>query len=467
MDLYIAYIYSSTLNDSTVTLTQMEMKRWIIALIIWCPLLIVIGGTRYSRINKHLRVATFYNPLGGIDNISVNNKGLMENEILETLAYHLNFTRYDIVVPNDTLQLGLPGNESWSGVLGLINRKEADVTISFGPVSYPKFLAFDVTVGIIMDHIVIMIPYPEQGIDASGLISNFCPVTWVCIAVSTVIVTLVLWLIGWLQKEKDGKIDGGLLILYILAITFSQGGYLIQKSTAFRMVQSAWLLALLVLAYAYSGSLISKLTAPKNRFLINSLEDAAANEDVMPLVVKDSSSQEEFLLSPVPSFQEIARRWQEHPELLLRDSNTVVDLMSNKTNHIFIGSDINARGNIERDYRINKKCRVTLLPKLQSRSNGLFLQKNSILTSSFNAENLRLLQAGILRQIAVRHSSRSPTCSVDLLSPSSAIPTPLRFNQLDAAFYVLAAGGCLSLAVFFIELAFYYWKSFQSRVIVI
>ncbi len=72
---------------------------------------------------------------------------------------------------------------------------------------------------------------------------------------------------------------------------------MIQKCTAFRMVQSAWLLALLVLAYAYSGSLISKLTAPKNRFLINSLEDAAANEDVMPLVVKDSSSQEEFLVS--------------------------------------------------------------------------------------------------------------------------------------------------------------------------
>jgi hypothetical protein len=29
---------------------------------------------------------------------------------------------------------------------------------------------------MITDSIVIMIPYPEQGIDASGLISNFCPV---------------------------------------------------------------------------------------------------------------------------------------------------------------------------------------------------------------------------------------------------------------------------------------------------
>jgi hypothetical protein len=134
------------------------------------------------------------------------------------------------------------------------------------------------------------------------------------------IVTLVLWLIGWLQQEKDGKIDKGLLILYILAVTFSQGtptsiiktkknvvsilavrnftgGYLIQKSTIFRMVQSAWLLAL-VLAYAYSGSLISKLTAPKNRFLINSIEDAASNNNIMPFVVKEFSAQEEFLVSP-------------------------------------------------------------------------------------------------------------------------------------------------------------------------
>ena len=73
---------------------------------------------------------------------------------------------------------------------------------------------------------------------------------------------------------------------------------MIQKSTIFRMVQSAWLLALLVLAYAYSGSLISKLTAPKNRFLINSIEDAASNNNIMPFVVKESSAHEEFLVSP-------------------------------------------------------------------------------------------------------------------------------------------------------------------------
>lgn len=49
------------------------------------------------------------------------------------------------------------------------------MTISFGPVSYPRFLSFDATVGIFKDHVAIMIPYPELGIDASGLVSIFSP----------------------------------------------------------------------------------------------------------------------------------------------------------------------------------------------------------------------------------------------------------------------------------------------------
>ncbi|KAI9563685.1 hypothetical protein GHT06_011149 [Daphnia sinensis] len=193
-----------------------------------------------------------------------------------------------ILLSSDVLQFGLPGNESWSGVLGKLARKEADMTISFGPVSYPRFLSFDTTVGIFRDHVVIMIPYPESGIDASGLVSIFSPFVH-------------------------------LPTLSLLPLT------------------NLWLLALIVLTYAYTGTLISRLTAPKHRFVINSLEDAAANKEILPYVVKESSVQEEFMLSPIPSFQQIANRWQDHPELLLRDSNGIVDLVAKQKNRIFIG----------------------------------------------------------------------------------------------------------------------------------
>lgn len=75
-----------------------------------------------------------------------------------------------------------------------------------------------------------------------------------------------------------------------------------QKSAVFRMVLGAWLLALIVLTYAYTGTLKSRLTAPKHRFIINSLEDAAANKKIMPFVVKESSVQEEFMVNTLASF---------------------------------------------------------------------------------------------------------------------------------------------------------------------
>ncbi|KAK4026862.1 hypothetical protein OUZ56_015888 [Daphnia magna] len=210
------------------------MKGWRLTLAVMYLLTqIVIVLVECHTVNKHLQIATFYNPLGRIENISTNSKGLMEKELLETLSKKMNFT-YDITVSTDVLQFGFPGNESWSGVLGKLARKEADMTISFGPVSYPRFLSFDATVGIFRDHVVIMIPHPESGIDTSGLVSIFSPFTWILIAISLVIVAMALWFVNHFQHDRDDQINGGLLILYILGVTLSQGKLFTIKQIPFK-----------------------------------------------------------------------------------------------------------------------------------------------------------------------------------------------------------------------------------------
>lgn len=60
------------------------------------------------------------------------------------------------------------------------------------------------------------------------------------------------------------------------------------------MTLAPLLLAMIVLSYAYNGSLIARLTAPKTKLLINSIEDATNNKNIRPMVVKESSTQEEF-----------------------------------------------------------------------------------------------------------------------------------------------------------------------------
>lgn len=56
---------------------------------------------------------------------------------------------------------------------------------------------------------------------------------------------------------------------------------------------------MVVLSYAYNGSIIARLAAPKHPLLINSIEDAAANPNIMPMVVKESSVQEEFTVRSI------------------------------------------------------------------------------------------------------------------------------------------------------------------------
>lgn len=53
-------------------------------------------------------------------------------------------------------------------------------------------------------------------------------------------------------------------------------------------------MALLVITYAFSGQLISIITTPKFDFIVRSIEDVVANEDIQPLIVNESSTQAEF-----------------------------------------------------------------------------------------------------------------------------------------------------------------------------
>ena len=59
-------------------------------------------------------------------------------------------------------------------------------------------------------------------------------------------------------------------------------------SSAFRIVLGTWLVALFFVLNIYTGTLTSVLTTPKYKFLVESLEDVIANEEIKPLILKGS-----------------------------------------------------------------------------------------------------------------------------------------------------------------------------------
>ncbi len=72
------------------------------------------------------------------------------------------------------------------------------------------------------------------------------------------------------------------------------GGFLRSYSLASRIIQGAFLLVLLVITYAFTGIVTSMITTPKYQFVVRSIEEVANNEEIMPLIIEESSTHVAF-----------------------------------------------------------------------------------------------------------------------------------------------------------------------------
>ncbi|EFX76456.1 hypothetical protein DAPPUDRAFT_107033 [Daphnia pulex] len=397
--------------------------------------------------------------------------GMIESQLIAVISQNLNFT-YEIIVPTDVLELGSPDekkkNGAWTGVFGQLVRDEVDLSISFGPLFYSRYSAVDVTVSIILDDISIMVPYPKA-INSAGsyLTGAFSPMTQVFLYVSFGLVPIALWIVALITKK--GEQDLGVIFMFIAAVALGQGGYLRQYghySFAIRLIHGSWLIALLVITYAFSGQLISIITTPKFDFIVRSIEDVAANQDIQPLIVNESSTQAEFEDSSNPIFQAIFNRVKENPnKLLVPSSSEFVDLLLTEPNQVLIMSGMLADSEIQEDYRNNKVCRATLLPKVvKSTANSLYLRKDSQYTLALNKELLLLRQAGLSEYLDGTFGQYSSRCYIDQKSMTGGSKqngpsSPLSLYNLRGVFYTI---GYLLLICFVVFVCEFMWHCYRQ-----
>jgi hypothetical protein len=60
------------------------------------------------------------------------------------------------------------------------------------------------------------------------------------------------------------------------------------------IIQGTLLLVLLRISYAFTGIVTSMITTPKYQFVVRSIEEVANNEEIMPLIIEESSTHVAF-----------------------------------------------------------------------------------------------------------------------------------------------------------------------------
>ena len=81
-----------------------------------------------------------------------------------------------------------------------------------------------------------------------------------------------------------------------------KGGWIRNKSFAYRLTFGSWLVSITVVVYGYQSTLLSRLSVPDINYLATSLDDIAKDQTIMTFALKDSATYVEFQVSYIYIF---------------------------------------------------------------------------------------------------------------------------------------------------------------------
>ncbi|KAK3872020.1 hypothetical protein Pcinc_022885, partial [Petrolisthes cinctipes] len=184
---------------------------------------------------------------------------------------------------------GVPDrNNSWSGMLGMLQREEVEIALGPFGVTYQREQVCDFSVPVYIGQNKIMMQRPRLMNDVSGFIKPFTPTlrnlqVWGLVMLSLVVVCLAFAFVVWKEGQLTGRPARNVLskaMIWVLKALTQESCEHLPKTNGGRVVVSTWLLASLVFMSSYSGILTAMITVPRVHVPIDSVEDLVNQRDM-------------------------------------------------------------------------------------------------------------------------------------------------------------------------------------------
>ncbi|XP_066984772.1 glutamate receptor ionotropic, kainate glr-3-like [Macrobrachium rosenbergii] len=229
---------------------------------------------------RHLKVgADVWSPWVSITeepNGTLTSSGIAVG-FLNTIASVMNFT-YTVIKPLDGEWGRELGNGSFSGMIGMCQRKEVDIALGPFVMSWDRYQAADFSTTIHFDQYGILVPRPVPEADLAGITKPLAWQVWMWLSVAICISIVIGFLLNiimrqlsadGLEYEEDSAISPSWIAKVMLSETVSPE----PANPVGRTYLLTWMMAGLILQAAYSGVLTSLLAVPKVTIPVDSLED--------------------------------------------------------------------------------------------------------------------------------------------------------------------------------------------------
>lgn len=362
--------------------------------------------------------------------------------LTKLLSEYLHFS-YDLIYSIDG-QLGQQyGPSNWTGIIGMLNRSECDMSVDPIIVTESRNEAVLFSYPYQLLDITFITNKPEAKPKSFAIIQPFSTSVWIALIVSFFCVSFLFYAISG-KKYSD-------MLFMLFGNMFSQPSNYTPKKMSSKLLMILWMVGMFFLIVCYQATLLSFLSFPSYVGVRNVQElSEAVNRSTYKCLTRKGSFLINYLSnSPDDSMKVIGQSLKKHGSLSM---NADEFLQSGKGAYIstrtlliylkekyFLSPDVITFSMASVSLRKNFTCKEDLDPVLRKVTEGGIYEK--------------IVQDAIFKAVLLERSTFS----------FEEYRKQINVDDLGGAFVFLIMGNIFGLLTFLIEIIIHKWKCMLGK----
>ncbi|XP_071524147.1 glutamate receptor ionotropic, delta-2-like [Panulirus ornatus] len=378
-------------------------------------------------------------------------------KVLGLLADSINFT-YTLVRPPDGAWGAKQADGSWTGMVGMVKRKEIDIGLGPFGVTAVRAEVVDYTRPIVVDYARILAGRGRPEVDPWGFLLPLTPLVWGIILTALLVVVLatLLLLPTFSYITTTNQSDKFLDIFFNYLRVLLQQDIKAQRDHWWeRLMLASWMMMTLVLTRSYTGNLMSLLAVRHIPQPYQSLRHVLDDPSTAMIWEANTAYVQHFRDAESGIFREVANAGEEGRIIYQRSTSfpESVETLVRRGEHVLIVEDLTEKVFVAQDFSKTGQCdfyssREMFLPLMFA----MVGRKDSPLVPVISERIKSVTEAGLYHhwmKVAVPNSTSCVHPPIKI-----TVNTSLSVTNLSGMFLVFLGGFIVSLLVLFLEQLF-------------
>ncbi|XP_071531472.1 probable glutamate receptor [Panulirus ornatus] len=423
----------------------------------------MLQGRTLTIVTIHRPPFTFISR-GEDGSVDTDTASGMDIDILNLLQRRLGFT-YRLVYSYDDNWGSKLSNGTWDGMVGMVQRQEADLGVAPFTITLAREEAIDFTFPYYYDPSAILIPAPGPIKKVTAFLDPFSSEVWLGVLVSFLVLGPTMYLLSldsnYLYPHNQAYPPRRTTVFgyyWMLSTSLLQQGVVYPMTSASRVVFGAWITAVIALSCAYTGVLISFLTVPRVYEAFSSLSGLPRQTELKWTFRRSSALASLFLGKASEGvYREVGAPFvTDESDLVSTDHEGVLKVLEGS--HAFIKEKSYLDFAMLEEYHKTGQCSLALVREtFFPAAFGWIFQEGNPLRLLFNKEFIRMQEAGLFDNWREKHWPNTKRCGIrDPVSFTKA----LDFQDFGGPLAILSVGYILALMSVLVER---FWKNFRKK----